>query len=371
MLRGLEAIRESGIVPHHEPIIMHAARTYRSVIMVRPVNKLSTSLIEEGFATKDLHVKSKSSDWGIQAGFICCDQKYSKLKKKPADIIEQYNGETAKSLNGNYARSVPLVVSKQRIDLLVKQKKIHRCYSKNDVIHCTSHGAPHTDFELVPHYKMINGERSKFYRKNLRAINSLFHYLPHLRSGYWVFTKDEQPLQVLADYKSFVPLTADYDLFCTSPHLSNYHTGDRSFRGVIYTVKKSLGQRERRNVSADLGRIQNVTNSIKNEINGRVGKLKVIHHGVELDNPATELDYPITAFTPWGEILAVQCQSELEALIRDITKCGYIFYSNRLWTQRGAINSNPKDTDLKDYNFNQNFDVTKQFNLEVIQQNFK
>ncbi|MBM7074213.1 hypothetical protein JQC92_19645 [Shewanella sp. 202IG2-18] len=74
MYREEAALDHSGIVPNHKQALLQTASENNCIVMVRPVNKLSTDLIAEGYATKDLHVKGKSSDWGPQAGFICCDQ---------------------------------------------------------------------------------------------------------------------------------------------------------------------------------------------------------------------------------------------------------------------------------------------------------
>ena len=90
MYKGFAAIDQSGIVPAHKDQIIQTAFQNNCIIMVRPVNRLSTSLIAEGYATKDLHVKGKSSNWGPQSGFICCDQKFSKLFQKDSHEIEKF-----------------------------------------------------------------------------------------------------------------------------------------------------------------------------------------------------------------------------------------------------------------------------------------
>ena len=64
---------------------------------------------------------------------------------------------------------------------------------------------------------------------------------------------------------------------------------------------------------------------MKDQINNKIGVKKVVHHGCEVDNPVTELDYPITAFTPWDQIIAASNQNELEAMVRDIIRLGYAF----------------------------------------------
>ena len=66
----------------------------------------------------------------------------------------------------------------------------------------------------------------------------------------------------------------------------------------------------------------------------------VVHHGTEMDNPVTELDFPVTVFTPGASrgIYGCESQVELERLVADIQRAGYAFYGNRLWqTHTGAI----------------------------------
>ena len=75
----------------------------------------------------------------------------------------------------------------------------------------------------------------------------------------------------------------------------NKFSGERTtgFRSVANIVSKALAQKERRIAYPNSGRISNLTRTVKREINAHTGLKKVIHHGCELDNPVTELDYPI------------------------------------------------------------------------------
>ncbi|WP_339387595.1 anthrax toxin-like adenylyl cyclase domain-containing protein [Vibrio caribbeanicus] len=389
MYKDLAAIGPSGIVPKHKEVITGTARRNECIIMVRPVNKLSTSLIAEGYATKDLHVKGKSSNWGPQAGFICCDQKFSKLATKDYRGIEMRNLATQKvfkrltmepqitglqkkeiakfnekikeSIRDRFAKPVPLLISSDRLSVLIKEKMLH-VVSKgsNGVIHVTSHGKPHYDFLLIPNAFMPFGDYPTVYQKHKNSVITMFQHLPNLKQGYWVMIKDGDSFEemlVLAESDSGVPLTADYDLFAVLPSLNKF-SGERTtgFRSVANIVAKALAQKERRIVYPNSGRISNLTRTVKREINAHIGLKKVIHHGCELDNPVTELDYPITVFTPWDEVIGVTNQYELELLIKDATRLGYIFYANRLWSQKGKVNSNPSPlgaipTYKQDYQF--------------------
>ena len=52
-----------------------------------------------------------------------------------------------------------------------------------------------------------------------------------------------------------VPLTADYDLFCVAPHLSNFSAEKSTgLKSAANKVLAALATRERRNADADLGK---------------------------------------------------------------------------------------------------------------------
>ncbi len=370
MYREEAALEHSGIVPSHKQAMLQTASQNNCIIMVRPVNKLSTDLISEGYATKDLHVKGKSSDWGPQAGFICCDQKFSKLAKKKPQDISKFNSKVKESIQGNYAKQVPLLISEGRLKSLIKTRMIHVISQKNGGYHITNHGAPHQEFLLYPNVQMPSGDYPKIYQKHHKTVITMFKQLPLLKHGYWVLVKEKDAVEemlVLAEFDSGVPLTADYDLFCVAPHLSNFSDEKSTgFKSVATKVLTALATKERRDADADLGRISSLTRLVKDQINNKIGVKKVVHHGCEVDNPVTELDYPVTAFTPWNEVIAASNQSELEAMIRDIIRLGYAFYANRLWSQAGVINSNSRDVGYaRDYNWNTNISTDNLSTLEV------
>ncbi|MBU2896702.1 CyaA/EF/ExoY family adenylyl cyclase toxin [Vibrio hepatarius] len=370
MFLGESAVKHSGIVPAHEKIIVNTAKLHDCIIMVRPVNRLSTTLIEEGYATKDLHVKGKSSDWGPQAGFICCDQYYSKLVHKGWREIEKFNHKATESIRNGSAKAVPLLISEERLQYLLKQKMLHGVSKKEGTFQVTCHGKPHQDFILYPNGRIPFSEHSHFHRQYRKDLHPMFEILPHLRNGYWVMTKkgnSVEPIMALAETSNSVPLTADYDLFCVAPHLSQFDSDKPTrLKFVVKIVQGALAQKDRRIVDADLGKISQLTQKVKQKINQDIGVNSVIHHGCEVDNPVTELDYPITAFTPWKQVVGATNQQELQTLAKDILRIGYIFYPNRLWSQTDAINSNCSQSPLKNYQWNTNIQESELSKPEVL-----
>lgn len=114
-VRGEEAIRWSGLVPDHARAFGRVADAQDVIIMVRPVNHDSTPLIAAGAATKGMAVKGKSATWGPQAGFICEEQRFSKLWRIYADDpgtrakkIIKFNKQTQEMLDhARYPASGP------------------------------------------------------------------------------------------------------------------------------------------------------------------------------------------------------------------------------------------------------------------------
>ncbi|NJO18414.1 MAG: hypothetical protein HC877_22575 [Thioploca sp.] len=97
------AIENSHMVPAHAEAFSQVAVDLDEVIIVRPVNPYATERIAEGSATKSLHIKGKSADWGEHSGFIPRDQKYSKLgnpDKGEIDWaeIEKYNAKNEEAI---------------------------------------------------------------------------------------------------------------------------------------------------------------------------------------------------------------------------------------------------------------------------------
>ncbi|MYM59194.1 hypothetical protein GTG28_08160 [Vibrio sp. OCN044] len=368
MYFGDSAVQQSGIVPAHKNIIINTAKRHDCIVMIRPVNPLSTALIEEGYATKDLHVKGKSSDWGPQAGFICCDQSYSKLVHKGQVEIEKFNRKVTESIRDGYAKAVPLLISGERLQSLINQQMLHVISKSEGYIKVTSHGKPHQGFILYPNERMPISEYAHFYRRYHADILPMLKVMPHLKKGYWVMTKGQkiEPLMVLAEPSNSVPLTADYDLFCVAPHLSQFSSEKPTrLKPVVKLVQSALAQKERRIVDADLGKISHLTQEVKQEINQKASASHLIHHGCEVDNPVTELDYPITAFTPWEQVVGASNQQELQTLAKDMLKLGYIFYPNRLWSQTGQVNSSGASP-LRNYQWDTNIQETELSKPEVL-----
>lgn len=381
MLSGTAAISASGIVPSHVTAFIAVARAADSIILVRGVNPDSTALIEENYATKNLHVKGKSADWGPQAGFICEDQELGKGEGNIAEI-QRLNGEIAKSFSHAFSLPVPLILSEARLQDLRDKGMITLNSNPGSTagvfkITAANAGDPRNQprsqnfvFYATPYHYFLreNPLGMACYQK---AVSAVFGLNPKLGNGSnaYVICYSKGPmgggkwrtswklLRVVANTQG-LPLTADYDLYAVCPRLRlspYYHQKldaamalpdpRAKLSGAIRAVGKALtsdliGHRPEHE---DMGRISARLEDMKNKLNlaaqsaGYQGG-NVIHHGVEVDNlKYTEKLNTVTIITPGGKIYVAnqggQNRGELEDVVRDMMKLGYVFYTNRSYNQ--------------------------------------
>ena len=113
-------MRRGGVPVEHALRMQAVARQTNTVFGIRPVERIVTTLIEEGFPTKGFSVKGKSSNWGPQAGFICVDQHLSKRENRDTAEIRKLNLAVAKGMDGGAYTQTDLRISQQRLAELVR-----------------------------------------------------------------------------------------------------------------------------------------------------------------------------------------------------------------------------------------------------------
>jgi hypothetical protein len=79
MLYGAAAFDETGMPKVHGPSIQQVADQTFHAIMFRAPGTQSTRLLEEGYAAKGFRIDTKSCDWGPMRGFVCVDERLSKV----------------------------------------------------------------------------------------------------------------------------------------------------------------------------------------------------------------------------------------------------------------------------------------------------
>ena len=116
--------KHTGIVESHLEPLQKLANDTNQIISFRPVDRMSTGLIEKGYPTKGFEIKGKSANHGPQAGFICVKQELSKLHKANLEIselskkVKKYNGEVQSCIEKNDAKPVQLRLSPDRLSWL-------------------------------------------------------------------------------------------------------------------------------------------------------------------------------------------------------------------------------------------------------------
>uniref|UniRef100_UPI001F591695 anthrax toxin-like adenylyl cyclase domain-containing protein n=1 Tax=Bacillus cereus group sp. BfR-BA-01524 TaxID=2920372 RepID=UPI001F591695 len=205
---GNVAVEGSGLVPEHIEKFKNVAKERNTFIFVRPVNKLATSLIKKGAATKGMNVHGKSSDWGPAAGYIPFDQDLSK-KHGNKEVVEKGNTDNEESLQEhmNEISTVKLKLDNNRIEELKKEGLI-------------SIGEKETD--NGKDYNALKTENS-IYDFRIDILSQKVQY--KTKDGIHTILGEEfgwKDLEVMAKIvnRDHKPLTADYDLFALSPKLT-------------------------------------------------------------------------------------------------------------------------------------------------------
>jgi adenylate cyclase ExoY len=342
------------MVPSHLVPLQEIAAQTNSIIGVRPVETVATGLIEAGHPTKNFHIKGKSANWGPQAGLICRDQAFSKLEKlknQDPEKVTSATDQVEKCIRQKEAVAIPLEISSNRLDQLVKLGKITELeLNKHDVtLGFSAHGPSQQVY-------IFEGKRT-----SPSADNYLISY-------------EGKPLEVLAERAGGKALTADYDLHMVAPHLGDYGAEDKlPVPDVAHSVFRQRVDRYRRHHSnpkvfqvpmqlradyeslasfyqkedPDLGnasaRIKQMIELINHRLVGN-GE-RVVHHNADSGSPATDVaaNYPATFFLPtklgrFDEICMINDSKEMAELIRTAKDSGYHVPVNPLWgKEMGSI----------------------------------
>lgn len=80
---------KSGITATHITAIEAKCKEKNVFLIVRPSEKQTMTLIDRGFACKNMDIHDKSSNWGLMAGMVTPDPRFS--KKKTGDPITDVN----------------------------------------------------------------------------------------------------------------------------------------------------------------------------------------------------------------------------------------------------------------------------------------
>ncbi|WP_458257930.1 anthrax toxin-like adenylyl cyclase domain-containing protein [Spiroplasma endosymbiont of Dactylopius coccus] len=79
--KNVETCENNGVLEKHFQGFVKTAQEENVVIILRPVNPITKYLLPQKYPTKSSSIKNKSSDWGIQSGFIVALDELAFLSK--------------------------------------------------------------------------------------------------------------------------------------------------------------------------------------------------------------------------------------------------------------------------------------------------
>ncbi|WJG70414.1 anthrax toxin-like adenylyl cyclase domain-containing protein [Spiroplasma ixodetis] len=79
--KNVETCENNGVLDKHFQGFVKTAQEENVVIILRPVNPITKYLLPQKYPTKSSSIKNKSSDWGIQSGFIVALDELTFLSK--------------------------------------------------------------------------------------------------------------------------------------------------------------------------------------------------------------------------------------------------------------------------------------------------
>lgn len=337
--KGKDAVQNSGLVASHVEKFKEIAKNKQTYILFRPVNRLSTSLIEHGAATKGMNVHGKSSDWGPMAGYIPFDADLSKKHDSEKDV-KKGNDDNTHSIAENTG-----VIDK--IQLSISDARIKELKDEN-IIKDTTPDNRYDVFDLNKNADVYEFRRERSSGKiEYKTQNGK-------KSIVGNEITDWKPLEVMGKIvdQQTKPLTADYDMFGLAPTLEMirdkipkekleaalHKTEILDQVGALTNLLKEYGLE--RNADPEKGKLTNWQKDMIDTLNkaaqeaGYTGGT-VVNHGTEQDNTEfPEQDKEIFIITPDGETVLTKSWADLQTFIqKNIVEQGLLYYFNRSYNK--------------------------------------
>ena len=283
---------ESGVVSTHISALEKKCKELNVFLFIRPTEYDSTRLINQGYATKSMSVHDKSSNWGPMAGFVPCDQFFSKK------YIGDPNDKPAYKDHGP-AKVCHLKLKDQLVSELVGANKIVELVEKKS-------GA------------------KRFFKgvTNNAKAKSIEFMLEAAAGGYKVYwMKGGTPVKLFVwGYVAGgqpTPVTGDYDLWMVAPHMSwwKLHTqivGVEDDHGTSGATLLNTWLLDQLNLAC--GRADN----------------PVFQHGAEAQNYGftQSLDARIAMVTANGTSRMID-RGNMPGIMGDLQSAGYLIYWNK------------------------------------------
>lgn len=350
---------DNGILEKHFEGFAKTAKEKKAIIIVRGVNPITKNLLSQGYPTKGFDIKNKSSDWGIQAGFIISRDELTFLNKnglnknenvndRIATLCEKFlikldvnnpkNNKINTDIIGLEKNEIILTITIGHLEYLIKNKRkygiteIEYCSNKNIFIRChqiknNQNNAIfflekfYNNYKIYFTFALCNKNKVKNLNdKTLKAVinsekNNLI-YFPFIVFSATV-GKEKKPL--IPDYDLFsIIWKLDYAIKYNAPIIpvnsfnltrqnilmpSNKEKNFNTIFKKTHSLKGTCNYQENRNlgnVSVAIIEIIDVLNKNLGYPKGISDELRPIHHGHEMYNPFSRkfCDNLYTIFLP-------------------------------------------------------------------------
>ncbi|MGK8429766.1 anthrax toxin-like adenylyl cyclase domain-containing protein [Bacillus cereus] len=333
--KGKDAVQNSGLVASHVEKFKEIAKNKQTYILFRPVNKLSTSLIAEGAATKGMNVHGKSSDWGPMAGYIPFDADLSKKHGSEKDVKKGNNDNTH-----SIAENIGVI---DKIQLSISDARIKELKDEN-IIKDTKSDNRYDVFDLNKNADVYE------FRRERNSGKVEYKTQNGKKSIMGNEITDWKPLEVMGKIvdQQTKPLTADYDMFGLAPTLEMIRdkipkekleaalnkTEILDQVGALTNLLREYGLE--RSADPEKGKLTDWQKDMIDTLNkaareaGYTGGT-VVNHGTEQDNTEfPEQDKEIFIITPDGETVLTKSWADLQTFIqKNIVEKGLLYYFNR------------------------------------------
>lgn len=315
------------MLPQHVGQVQTACKEADVFLIVRPSEAETTTLIGKGFATKNMDVHDKSSNWGLTAGMVPKDPRFSKNGNSGNVPVTNVSSLQAQH---NMAKTVPLQYKTQWLSLIPSHFKVkapHYSASASNgkiILSCTCGGTVNDG----------NNQRWQHYRSDsAKNAGSDFCFLmsPDFKVSWrWAIASKNVgipptgiPIYVWAYQISgeWLPCTGDYDVWMLAPRIG---TPDAD---VIHSKEDAYGRSAATDFyTAFLAKL--------NAACGRAGN-KVFHHGAEAQNfsftQELKNDESMPVICPGSHAPFMVKSEDVPQLIYQMLQWGYVATLNPKW----------------------------------------
>jgi len=310
------ACEQTGTTLAHATAFQKVANDKDCVIVSRAVGKWATGLIEEGYASKGYHIKSKSCDWGPMAGFICTDPRFTKLGNSTA-ALEGQRKANSKAFD-HHATETDIYISLERFNWLIENKAMNviRGDINTKVVLASSNDKSVTMKFVLKRTLFVSGSNQHlyqvFYHSDERVLYSQIHSPLKRASMLYPVTAFVDPLcpsNIRRTYKA--AMTGDYDLWAVFPKVSAFDLKGKDARPVEWSARHVVRNSGTHSIN-NFERIESAKHEHMGNITDRIIEIKdalnsamqhpggmMVHHSDEAGRPMMrEVDLNVIAFVP-------------------------------------------------------------------------